>query len=487
LSVSRFLLRLYRSLRVRLLFAALMPLLAGLWWLTDSVLDDLRQRYLEATEETLVDTATVLAASLSEQLRDGNMQLDRLRTSMAAAGERRFQARIYGLEKQAVDLRVYVTDRAGRVRFDSAGLDEGADYSRWNDVVLALRGEYGARATRTDPDEPRSLVLHVAAPVLDGERIVGALTVGKPVENVQRFIDAARGRVVQVALTIGLVAVLLSVAVTLWITRPLRALTRYVDQLREGRRPRGPEFGDDDIGRLAASFESLRDALEGKRYVEHYVQSLTHEMKAPLTGLTAAAELLDEDMSETDRRRFLTHVRQESDRLRELVDRLLELAALESRKALHDPQRIDAMDLLRDVIADVEPLRRERKLRVTLHGGRSLSIAGEAFLLRQALGNLMLNAIDFAPRGSCIEVAVAKVDDEAVFSVRDHGPGMPDYAEQRAFERFFSLPRPDGGRKGTGLGLAFVREVAVLHGGSAGVRNADGGGTMAEIRLPLQG
>jgi two-component system sensor histidine kinase CreC len=92
-------------------------------------------------------------------------------------------------------------------------------------------------------------------------------------------------------------------------------------------------------------------------------------------------------------------------------------------------------------------------------------VRGDPLLLRQAVDNLVRNALDFAPTDTTISVA-ANEDVRGVWvTVQDAGPGIPDYARPRIFDRFYSLPRPDSGRKSTGLGLNFVREVAELHGG----------------------
>ena len=112
---------------------------------------------------------------------------------------------------------------------------------------------------------------------------------------------------------------------------------------------------------------------------------------------------------------------------------------------------------------------------------------GDAFLLRQALANLVGNAIEFAPAGSLVELRLTRVDGGALLEVADHGPGVPDYALPRVFERFYSLPRPSGGSRSSGLGLCFVAEVATLHDGRAGLRNRDGGGAVASLWLPLAG
>ena len=111
-------------------------------------------------------------------------------------------------------------------------------------------------------------------------------------------------------------------------------------------------------------------------------------------------------------------------------------------------------------------------------------MAGDALLLRQALGNLLDNAAGFAPPGSCIELMAQRHGSQVEIAVRDRGEGIPAYALERIFERFYSLPRPTAG-KSTGLGLPFVREVASLHGGTVEVLNHPDGGACARLFLPL--
>ena len=114
---------------------------------------------------------------------------------------------------------------------------------------------------------------------------------------------------------------------------------------------------------------------------------------------------------------------------------------------------------------------------------------GESFLLESALHNLLQNAIDFSPEGTAIRIRVAPdaAAQHVEITVEDTGPGIPDYALPRLFERFYSLQRPDTGRKSSGLGLCFVREAAALHDGSIRVENrTDSRGTRAVLRLPLR-
>jgi two-component system, OmpR family, sensor histidine kinase CreC len=112
-------------------------------------------------------------------------------------------------------------------------------------------------------------------------------------------------------------------------------------------------------------------------------------------------------------------------------------------------------------------------------------VQGDAFLLRRALSNLLDNAIDFSPDGAVVEIDLHVDPRIAQVKVRDHGPGIPDYAEDKVFEKFYSLARPHSQKKSTGLGLAFVKEIAELHHGRITLENAsDGKGAVATLSLP---
>jgi two-component system sensor histidine kinase CreC len=123
---------------------------------------------------------------------------------------------------------------------------------------------------------------------------------------------------------------------------------------------------------------------------------------------------------------------------------------------------------------------------VTLTAGEPRWVRGEKFLLEQAIGNLLHNALDFTPPGGAVTVAITVEGTRAIVSIDDTGPGVPAYALEKVFDRFYSLPRPDTGRKSSGLGLSIVREVARLHGGEATLENRPGGGARAGLILPVE-
>lgn len=449
--------------------------------LTRSTLRDIRPQPLQATEDTLVETANVLAAFLERAAGEQALVGVEFRAAMRAALSRRLEARIYDHTKQAMTLRVYVTDGRGIVLYDSLGEAEGEDYSRWQDVARTLRGEYGARATRSDPANRLSSVHYVAAPLRVDGRLVGVVSVGKPVSSIKAFIQRTERRVSSAAIAAILAAALVSLALATWITVPLRRLERYAREIAAGRRPSLPKLGAPEVAALGRAFEAMRDALEGKRYVEGYVRSLTHEIKAPLSAIRASAELLTEEMPVGDRRRFLANVRAEAERLQRLVDRMLELARLEARKGLEHPERVLVPALLEEVRTSAEPLARQKGIALEIGPAAAPTLSGDLLLLRQALSNLVHNALQATPAGGTVRLEAVLDGERLCLAVVDSGPGVPEYALPRVFERFYSVSVGPGATPGTGLGLPFVREVALLHGGDASIENLPGGGARAEV------
>jgi two-component system sensor histidine kinase CreC len=438
----------------------------------------------QAMEDTLVDMANVLAELAADDLVAGRIDEGRFAGRVRALQRRDLGARIWGFPKRAASYRVYVTDARGIVVFDSEGRDVGRDYSRWRDVHLTLQGRYGARSS-PDPDAPGSSVMHVAAPVRDATgRIAGVLTVAKPNRLIDPFIQRSQSVVLRWGGVLLGAALLVGILAAWWLSRELTKLRGYAQAVTAGERVPLPRTAGEfaDLGR---ALETMRDRLEGRQYVERYVHALTHEMKSPIAAIRASAELLEQPMPAEDHARFAGSIRAQTERLASMIDRMLALAAVEHRRVLDDPRPVDVAELLARVHDDVRDRLDARGQRLAVDASPGLRVTGDAFLLRQALVNLVENASDFSPRDAAVELDVRLTDGHAAVRVRDRGAGVPDFAVGRVFERFYSLPRPDGSSRSSGLGLSFVAEVAQLHGGSARLASREGGGTDAVIELPI--
>jgi two-component system sensor histidine kinase CreC len=446
--------------------------------------DQVKPGVRQAMEETLVDTASALAALATEDMRTGRIADGSLARGLSRLRAERIDARIWGVRKRSFDYRVYVTDARGIVVYDSSGEALGRDYSRWNDVYLTLRGQYGARSSRTDPADDGSSVMHVAAPIRDDAgRIVGSLTVAKPNRSMEPFIVASQREILRQGwLLLGL-SFVVGVVVTWWLSRSLGKLGRYARAVTAGERVAAPDLGRNEIGELGRALATMRERLDGKQYVENYVQTLAHEMKSPLAAIQGAAEILEQDPPEEDRRRFLANLGSQSQRLASMVDRMLELARVESRQGLAEAVPLDLVAIVREAVLDAEPRLRGRQLQVDFAPGPERApVLGDRFLLAQAVGNLLDNAIAFSPDAGTIRIVLERDGEAWRLAVADEGPGIPEFALSRVFERFYSLPRPDGGRS-SGIGLNFVREVLALHGGEVAVANGEIG-AIASLRIP---
>ncbi|MDQ2928977.1 MAG: two-component system sensor histidine kinase CreC [Pseudomonadota bacterium] len=478
--------------RNRIFIGVIVAYALGVAFLMVRQLGDIDPRYRESAEESLVETAYLLASLVENASPDGSLHVETLGPVFRSLYAARFSADIYGVEKTRVELRMTVVDRWGTVVFDSRSAELGTDHSQWHDVFLALHGRYGARTTADVEGDPRTSVMYVAVPIRekasDGQgAIIGAVSVGKPVQSFGQFVEAARKKTLLLGATSVVAVALLVMILSVWLVRPFGLIADYVRYVRAQRSFSLPRLGRRALGAIGAAYDEMRDALAGRNYVADYVQTLTHEVKGPLSAIRGAAELLQEPMPDADRTRFIANIARETQRIQELVDRMLELTALESRKSLDNAVPVAIGPLVAEVAAAAGPSARTRALTIDIAVAATSTavVDGDAFLLQRAVANLIDNALDFSPRGGTVRVEIVAHVRSCDVVVRDNGPGIPDYAEDKVFEKFYSLARPATAKKSTGLGLSFVKEIAELHRGRVTLKNGPEGGAIATLSLPL--
>lgn len=465
------------------------------------VLGSVDPRYRESAEESQVEVAQLLASMVEQDVRNGAIDTTRLAPLFRSAYARDFSATIYGVEKSRVELRVYVTDASGTVLYDSTGQNTGADFSGWRDVGLTLAGAYGARTSRDMPVDAQSSVMYVGAPVRWNGDIVGVVSVGKPVRSLNQFVQNARSRIIWVGVGSSLALLALVLVASLWFVRPFKLLREYGRWLREQPSLNPMAMLRQAVAMLRIASYDMRDAIAGRNYVSDYVQTLTHEFKSPLSGIRGAAELLHDepDMTAQQRQHFVNNIQRDSERIQTTIDRMLELTKLEGRRTLPNRKPVELNTLLQDLVQAMQTKASAKHVHIVLdNSAEPIVVRGDAYLLERAISNIVDNAIEFSPCGTAdtpqtvrVNLAAGHQGRKAVVTVRDNGSGIPDYAQNKIFDKFYSLPRPAGSganseKKSTGLGLAFVREVAQLHRGSVRLWNAENGtGAVAELKLAL--
>jgi two-component system sensor histidine kinase CreC len=165
---------------------------------------------------------------------------------------------------------------------------------------------------------------------------------------------------------------------------------------------------------------------------------------------------------------------------------MLTLTELEARRTLASRDPVALGSVVRTIVEELEPVLLKRHLAIDIQIPEDMFVPGDPLLLHLAVSNLMQNAVDFSPVNGTITVTCSRLRNTIELCIDDEGPGIPEFARTRVFEKFFSLERPNTGRKSTGLGLNFVNEVASLHSGSASVTNRTDRGLRAVMRLPVE-
>jgi two-component system phosphate regulon sensor histidine kinase PhoR len=242
-------------------------------------------------------------------------------------------------------------------------------------------------------------------------------------------------------------------------------------------------------GSRAAAVGVLRDVTVLERTEsmrKTFVADVSHELRTPIASIAAAAETLAEgrpDRAETAE--LLGLIRRQSDRMRELIDDLMDLAQIESGAVPLQNEEISLHELLSEVAEDLDTAAREKQVPVEVTGDPNLSVRGDRRRLGQLARNLLDNAIKFSPSGSPVSVRVFRDGGRPGFSVADLGPGIPRGERDRIFQRFYQVDRSRSKlRPGSGLGLAIVKHVAQLHGALVEVEGEPGKGSTFLVRFP---
>ena len=427
---------------------------------------DIRHQNKIIVEDSLADFSNLFASYLSSQVKTGKLNTVGFNKTFKNLKTIDLQATIHDVPKNSIAIDIYITDERGIVLYDShSETNIGKDFSQWRDVFLTLQGKYGARSTRTDPTDPSSSVLYVAAPIRYENRIIGVISVSKSEESFSRFITMFQKKIIYMFIVFILGAMAIAAIISYWLTHPVEELMKYAQKVTQGKVARPPQTSFRNFKSLGQAFDTMRISLEGKKSIENHVQNLTHELKSPLTAIKLSAEQLGTDISQDKKTHFLNNIEVDIDRASKLLDELLEIAKLETKSSLNNIETPSLKELISETQQSLNSQIEKNNINLEVKlDSPELTVRGDRKLIQRMLNNLILNAIQFSPSEGKILIEAVEKNNKSQIFIRDQGKGIPDYAKEKIYDRFFSLERPSG-EKSSGLGLAFVKEAITLHGG----------------------
>jgi signal transduction histidine kinase len=346
------------------------------------------------------------------------------------------------------------------------GRDEiGLSLAHVEEVAEAMQGRYASALRERLLDSPAPPLASVsrgtgvrifaAFPVVRGDRLLGIVYLSRTPNNILRHMYATQDKFILAGLTILGLTLLLGWVTTRTLVRPIHKLAAQAAEL--GRGNRGAlqpldHYGTHELAALGRSFLYMASALDGRsQYIRDFAAHVSHELKGPLSAIRGSAELLQEhlaDMSEADRTRFLANIVADTDRLRLLVSRLIELAHAEI---------VSRADVAIDIAAAVDRLAQR-------HGGNGPAILRtgadrlEACISAESFEIVAANLIQNAQQAeaTAVEVRLEATEASARIVFRDNGRGVAEGNRSRIFEPFFTTRREHGG---TGLGLRIARSL----------------------------
>jgi signal transduction histidine kinase len=315
-------------------------------------------------------------------------------------------------------------------------------------------------------------------------------------QQAPRPLDAFRGELRGVLIPAGLVALgaalLAALLLARSISRPVANLARATDAVARGDySQRVPVQGRDELATLSSRFNTMAEEVDRAHRVQRdFVANVSHDLKTPLTSIQGFSQaILDGAIAdEQGYRQAAGIINAEAERMSRLVNELLTLTRLESGLSALDIRPVDVGIVVREQALAMQPQAAAVgvSLSVAATAGQAMA-AADADRLKQALGNLVDNALKYTPRGGSVLVEVSQVTGAVRVAVRDTGRGIPPDELARVMERFYRVDKARGpaAAGSLGLGLAIAREIAAAHGGTLTIDSRPGAGTTAVLTLPV--
>ncbi len=326
-------------------------------------------------------------------------------------------------------------------------------------------------------------------PILRSGQLVAVIEVGQPTTDIERTL---RQRLEMLAATVPITLLLATSGGVFLSSRALGPVEQIIQTVRAiqaedlSRRVEGPT-SDDEIGRLARTFNAMLDRVEGAFQRERqFTGDAAHELRTPLAVIKSQIEVtLAQPRSASDYRATLQSIEEDVDNLNLLVRKLLDLARSDTRAASLVREPVDLTAIARTSVTSFARLAAKKGLSLSVDGARPVLVLGDAERLGQLVRNLVENALEYNTTGRRVVVRVESVGDAARLAVADDGPGIAREHLPHLFERFYRIDKARARAAGHhGLGLSVCAAIAAEHGGQIAVESEVGRGSTVTFTMP---
>ena len=398
----------------------------------------------------------------------------------------------------------YVDTTAGSMKEVGIRLVDSDDSVLYDNTMGGLLTDRQGRQTKNVVLPPRkdSVVtadIQVSDVYEDGTvapRVVGRLTFWAMNSDVfltqsdSLFRTSSYGAIITAASMAVIFACIIGVFVARALAKPIKAITTTASQIRNGDlTARTGISGTDEIGRLGETIDDMATTLERDIKLEHRLTSdVAHELRTPLMAMQATVEAMQDGVLPADQTNLAT-VGAEVRRLSRLVDAMLRLSRMENGKTPFQLEKCDVVELADDLVMAHSQLFQDNGIELTLQndtGHNSFYAEIDPDLIREAMVNLLSNAMRYTSEGGSVTVRVARDRRNVLLSVQDTGMGIAKEDIPRVFSRFW---RSDASRErvagGLGVGLSLTKEIVDRHNGTISVDSEEGVGTTFTLHLPV--
>jgi signal transduction histidine kinase len=372
-----------------------------------------------------------------------------------------------------------------------AGQSEiGLSFSHVEEIRSALEGRYKSVIRERISDEApppiasisRGTLIRVfiAFPVIYKDRLWGVVYISRTPKNILKNLYAQKGKVILAGVSIIGLTLLLVYFTSRTISRPVYHLIKQTRGASEGNITAMQPLDDpvtEEMELLSKSFSKMALSLhERSEYIREFASYVSHEFKTPLTAIQGASELLlehYEDMSPDKRKKFIENMLHDADRLKLLVERLLELAKVENLTPSKETANLS------DILNKLKSKFSSEGLEIEIKSQSNYQLKISADILETALSNLATNSLQ--NEATRVELDIRKTDHEVILNMRDNGRGIPPGNRDKIFTPFFTTNRENGG---TGLGLRIVQTLLEAHSGKIDLGETQQG-TLFTLQFPL--